>query len=122
LSGSGSPRSPSPCAAKARQPPRARPPPGPTLRFAPGPLWFRDSGPGTRIKAIAYFNLVPRATDPVQRLKTIEVDWGTHASASVLMPASWPARRTEKGIYTYTREAAADAAASVVVEAGIKLR
>ena len=50
-----------------------RPPPGPTLRFAPGPLWFRDSGLPLRIKAGADSNQLPRITAAAQRLKTIEV-------------------------------------------------
>lgn len=62
LPGSWSLRSPSPCTVKAHQPPHARPPPEPTLRFAPGPLWFRDSKPGSRINVGTNLNENPRQT------------------------------------------------------------
>lgn len=42
----------------------SRPPPGPTLRVAPGPLWFRDSGQRYRIKASDNFNLIPAPPSP----------------------------------------------------------
>ena len=48
LPGSGSLRSPSPCAVKASQPSRTRPPPGPTLHFVPRPWSFRDSKADSR--------------------------------------------------------------------------
>lgn len=55
--------------------------------------------------------MVPRNTVAAQRLKTIEVDWGTRAPASVLMPALYPALRTGKGKYIYNKGAAAGTAA-----------
>ena len=93
-----------------------RPPPGPTLRYATGPLWFRDSGTGTRIKAGADLNLIPRASHPSQRLKTIEVYQETHASATVPPRPTYPARRTEKGFIYIQQGAAAQAAAASLLE------
>ena len=49
LSAAGSLKSPVRGPAKARQLLRTRPPPGPSLRFAPAPWWFGDSKAGLRI-------------------------------------------------------------------------
>lgn len=61
LPGAGSLRSAIPCTVKARHPSLQRPPPEPTLRYASGPLWFRDSKPGVRINGSANLNDITRS-------------------------------------------------------------
>ena len=62
LPASGSLRSPRRVPVKASPPTLQRPPPEPTLRFAPGPLWFRDSKSGYRISGSANHNGITRST------------------------------------------------------------
>ena len=101
-------RSPARVPVKAQHPTLQRPPPGPTLRCASGPLWFRDSGPCIRLGHIKESHVTSRATVPVQRLKTIEVNQGTHARASSQPPPTSHARGTVKGFIYIQQGAAAE--------------
>ena len=98
LSAARSLRSPVRGPAKARQPTRTRPPPGPSLRCAPAPWSLADSltAPTT-----------PRTLLPSMRLPTTKALKLTYASASVLPRTLYPARRGEKGFINMQQEAAA---------------
>ena len=82
-----------------------------TLHCVPRPWSLGDSETGIRIEVSADANGITRTTVPPQRLPATKANQGDHARASVLIPASCPARRTVRTIYFYHKGAAADAAA-----------
>ena len=98
LSAARSLRSPGRGPAKARQPTRTRPPPGPTLHCVPRPWSLADSltAPTT-----------PRTFLPSMRLPTTKALKLTYASASVLPRTLYHARRGEKGFINMQQGAAA---------------
>ena len=63
-----------------------------TLRFASRPWSLGDSETGIRIKVSDDALGITRSTVPPQRLPATKANQGDHARASVLMPASRPAR------------------------------
>lgn len=63
-----------------------------TLRFASRPWSLGDSETGIRIKVSDDALGITRSTVPPQRLPATKANQGDHARASVLMPASSPAR------------------------------
>ena len=108
------------CRQSPPSPPRQTASPA-TLHCVPRPWSLGDSETGIRISARADAHDITRYTGPPQRLPATKANQGNHAPASVLMPASYPARRIRTRIYFYHKGAAADAAAALLLE-GVKER